>query len=75
MTFNHIRSKIEANINFIIFMVRCLNKREPLLWGFNEYLVNVLRGNPSLLHLGDDVLQDVGVAMTSVLHLGNNNWE
>ena len=34
--------------------------------------MDVLRGNPPLLHLGDDVLQDVGVAMTSVLHLGNN---
>ena len=56
-------------------MVRCLNKREPLAWGFNKYLVNVLRGNPPLLHLGNDVLQDVGVAMTSVLHLGNNSWE
>ena len=64
--------KIEAKSSF---KFSYLNKCEPLLWGFNEYLVNIFRGNPPLLHLGDDVLQDVGVAMTSVLHLGNNNWE
>ena len=29
-----------------------------------------VRGNPPLLHLGDNILQNVGIAMTSVLYLG-----
>ena len=33
-----------------------------------------VRGNPPLLHLWDDVLQDVSVAMTSVLYLSNKEW-
>ena len=61
-------TKIKANIKGIIN----LNKGEPFLGVLDEDLVYGVRGNPPILHLGDDVLQDVGIAMTSILYLGNN---
>ena len=44
-------------------------KREPVLWVFSEYLHGGVSTDAPLFHFGNDVLQNVGVAMTTILHL------